>query len=443
MKKINWKSGNGIILFTMGFFVIMVFMMIYCIETGMWYRAIAAVQTKTDAIAEGVALSADTGVVEVKRADDSGVAAYGVDSNTETTLNVKKAAEVYERLLKDNKNNLKDNFGGLSGFGLSGRSNASESLVGYNGSEYKKLSNSQRVLTVVLTIEGNNLFNATKNNHYSFTTQSKVRIIGVELPLEDSLRFADLYSNDLNVPITALTTTGDNAIYFQTNGDFKDSITANFKNESNATMYAAVLDQFYLGNGDTTSSETSKEYATSGLRYSTANRYQTSGEYSQYNGNEYIYASDGGSSVTLSPAQTFLWDVSYAMNCEIPRYVKNVDGTYTADTYENWVKGRQNVELKEIDLKKLTESYYGCSSLGRNAYSAALNKANSGVLTFAVTGSGEVYVVRPTQDNGRTGSSDNSAIIACAFPSYNGKPGSNNQYVNFASLGSCNFYYKS
>lgn len=415
-------------------------MMIYCIESGMWYRAIASVQTKTDAIAEGVALSADTGIVEIKKADDGSGGGYGMDSNSKTTLNIKKAEEVYDYLFKENKKNIEKNYDGVT---VSGQSNVQSSWVGIadNGEAYKKMSNRQRIATVILTIDGQNLFNVTQSDTFSFTAKSKVRVIGVELPLEDSLRFSDLYPNNLNVPISALTSTGsDHEIYFEVDdaGVNKSNNTKNLiANGRSATMYAAVLDQFYLGNGVAT--ESNRENATDSLLYSIAKRYQTSGSYPKYNGDEYIYDSSGAT-VDLKVAQTFLWDVSYAMNCEIPRYVKKGDdGKYTADSYENWKKGRKNTELKEIDLSRLTEEPYKCTTLG-NA-DAALDNANKGILTFAIKDN-KVYVIRPTEDNGKkTTDKNNNNILACAFPSYDGQPGSNNQYVNLSS--GYRFYSKS
>ena len=266
-----------------------------------------------------------------------------------------------------------------------------------------------------------NIFNLLPRPIYRVDAVGTVYIIGTETPLEDSVRFSDMYPNDPRIPISALTsntgTTLLNAYQYVPGTSLWESYKGqkldNIADNRSAALYAAVLDQFGLG-----------EYQTA--------RYVQS-EYAQYDIHQFVddYVYGGpGSAVSLTASDTLLWDISVAMGCELPRYSLNTGAFSNGSTYYDWHKGHKGVELGKININD--SSRFG--TLG--SVSEAVAYANKGCITFAVGPSGTYYFIRPTVLDGSDSDGFAGTSPECAYT--DGNTGSGRRSVDISG---CRLYY--
>ena len=407
MKKIDWREGSGMTLMMMSVWLIILTAFCVVVEIGGKYVCAAAVQTKTDAIIEGASVAADTGIIN----------SYDIDIVTndykdKTEISGKDAKEMADKIYEANKLEMP----GL----VNSYTYSCNALAPCNG--YQQLSYNQRYFTAVGRVEGKNIFNLLPRPTYRIDGVGTVYIIGSETPLEDSVRFSDMYPNDPRIPISALTsntgTTLLNAYQYVPGTSLWESYKGQKLNDiadnRSAALYAAVLDQFGLG-----------EYQTA--------RYVQS-EYAQYDIHQFVddYVYGGrGNAVSLTASDTLLWDISVAMGCELPRYTLNTGASSNGSTYYDWNKGHKGVELGKININD--SSRFG--TIG--SVNDAVAMANKGCITFAVSSGGTYYFIRPTVLDGSDstdGFSGNSP--ECAYT--DGITGSNKKKVDISG---CRMYY--
>ena len=407
MKRINWREGSGMTLMMMSVWLIILTAFCVVVEIGGKYVCAAAVQTKTDAIIEGASVAADTGIIN----------SYDIDIVTnsykdKTELSGRDAKEMADRIYDANKQVMP----GL----VTNYTYNSNALGPCNG--LPQLSYNQRLFTAVGRVEGRNIFNLLPRPTYRVDGLGTVYIIGTETPLEDTVRFSDMYPNDPRIPISALTsntgTTLLNAYQYVPGTSLWESYKGqkldNIADNRSAALYDAVLDQFGLGELQTA-------------------RYVES-EYAQYDihqfADDYVYGGRGNA-VSLTASDTLLWDISVAMGCELPRYTLNTGASSNGSTYYDWNKGHKGVELGRININDT--SRFG--TLG--AVSEAVEMANKGCITFAVGSDGTYYFIRPTVTDGSDSSAGFSGTApVCAYT--NGTTGSGRKSVNISG---CRLYY--
>lgn len=404
--RVDWEAGNGMLMLMLVLLLLIIYTFAVVVEIGGWYYTAAVVQTKTDAIIEGAAVMADTGYVAADEIDPAKPGIYKSMTEIDNEAASEQAYELYMANLA-NLPNIVEDFKYVHN---------TDAALG----DTAKLDYNQRVYTGIGTASATNFFNLLERSQYKMSANGKVKVVGVELPLEDTTRFAEMYPDDPRIPISALTNnTGDtmaNTFEFisgtEGTGKKGNLITDKDDNRS-AALYAAVLDQFKL--------DLTGEY-TGSARYMKSTY---SSEYKIYH-DEYVYENNNNT-IALSPSSTLLWDISVAMDSEVPRYQKKSTATASKQSsYYEWYKGRKNVQLSEIDIYD-TNYFTSVSDVG-----AAVNLANDGKIVFAVSGD-TYYFIRPTDtDSSGNVSSSTTSKLACAYT--DGVNGSNNILVDISGM---------
>lgn len=374
------------LLIWMGISLITMYMFALVVESGCMYYVDAFTQVTTDAILEGAAIAADTGIVNADEYDS-----YGVFKN-QTELSGKKADLMAEKICQEN---LKDKPKLIKSYTFD--TNALGTLdfgTGRDNVHMEQLSYEQRVLGVAGGSVSEHMFNLFDTKTYGIMNNGCVFIVGVEIPLADSIRFSEMYPDDPRIPISALVF-NDGATMRQVFKDYNTflgtansgkSLLSGINDGRSAALYRAVLDQFGV--------TVSKGITTTRYRigqYTTTEFYDFS--------DEYVYT-DARNAVTLTPSSTLLWDISVAMNMEVARYVDVANNCRSS--YYDWYKGRENVKLVELEFpfntnNGLTSGTYDAHHIYSdvNSISEAIEYANSGSITFAVK-DGVCYFIRPT-----------------------------------------------
>lgn len=447
MKKIDWEEGTATMMLVLAIITVMVFAMVTTVETGGWFGNLAWLQTRSDAILEGAAIAADTGYI------DAGGGSLAGSNSTDTALDPKRA-EKMAKIIADKNVEVMNRYGDFrEETNFQYYLNTSKSLNGYNKLDS---SNGQRVLTIVSGMRYKNYFNFTKDNSKIWAVGGAVNIIGHELPLEDSSRFSQFYPNDPRIPISALTSNSGGImtgvfeiekLNYTNTYKKSEKMNSSTSDVRSGALYAAVLDQFCLDYSQRYDDTDSTDETSTGVFFNQfmSNRYSedTYKEEFKIYCDDYIYqdmSKSDAPTTKLNASLTLLWDISTAMNCEVPRYVK-VDGKSRKNaTYYEWEKGRKNVQLNGDSISKVVK-YNGIDYIGtgnKTSIEKAIESANEGNLTFAVDGD-VIYFIRPVVTDGsewRYG--DNGSEIqtkfSCAYVEHDGIEGSNNNLIDLKGL---------
>jgi len=447
MKKIDWEEGTATMMLVLAIITVMVFAMVTTVEVGGWFGNLAWLQTRSDAILEGAAIAADTGYI------DAGGGSLAGSNSTGTALDPKRAEKMAEIIANKNLEimNRYGDFREEANFQY--YLNTNKSLNGYNKLDS---SDGQRVLTIVSGMKYKNYFNFTEEDRRIWAVGGAIKIIGHELPLGDSSRFSQFYPNDPRIPISALTSNSGGkmtGVFNLEKSEFKNIYQkAKEMNDSTSdarsgAVYAAILDQFCLDYSEKYDDTDSTDELSTGVYF---NKYM-SDRYSEdtYKNGYKIYSEDyiyqdmsksNAPTTKLNASLTLLWDISTAMNCEVPRYVKVEGNSRKNATYYEWTKGRKDVQLNGDTISEVVK-YNGIESIGsgnKSTIEKAILSANSGNLTFAVDGD-VIYFIRPVVTDGsewRYG--DNGGEVqtkfSCAYVEHGDVEGSNNNLVDLKGL---------
>lgn len=456
IKSVDWECGGGMILVCLMILWLAMLGSLVILEVGSWFYTTAACQTKTDAIAEGVSIMADSGVVVA-----SGVINHETANHLSNDYGFTSALSMphkdskghtdgyYKTLteLNDNHNNSHDKAVEMRNRLVTANGNAMPAIVGdsfryqdnLDGSSYSmtRLTYEQRIYEGVGFVSATNYTYLPGYSDYTRGTNGRILIIGDPLPVADSDNFRFMYPDDPRIPVSALTNnTGDESMWgvfdFNNTSTFNwNSVTGeldeSIPDHRTPALYESVLDQFDVENNN-------ERYKNS-LSNTKYRVYFFNEDHTELGlkGNDYVYKEDSSysSTIGLTPQDTLLWDVATAMHINLPRYSGSGSGEYY---FSDWMKGHEGVKLSKIDPNSCSK----IQSLG--SLSDAIDKANEGNIVFADSGSA-YYFIRPAESDGTAegyGGNDNT-FVNVLYIDKDGN-GRNNVAYTGGSFSGMNFY---
>lgn len=461
IKSIDWECGGGMIMLCIMILWLLMLGTFVVLEVGGWFYTTAACQTKTDAIAEGVSIMTDSGVVVASGVIDYATANhissdYGLTSALSMPhKNASGATDGYYKTLtelNDNHNDSHNKAVAMRDRLVNANTIIMPNIVEnftYNDNldgtahSMSRITYDQRIYEGVGYVDASTFTGlyASKSSKgyttYTRGTNARILVIGDPLPVADSDNFSFMYPDDPRIPVSALTNnTGAESMWGVF--DFTDTSTYNWNSVTGEldesipdhrtpALYESVLDQFDIENNN-------ERYKNS-LSNTKYRVYFFNEDHTELGlkGNDYVYKEDSSysSTIGLTPQDTLLWDVATAMHINLPRYAGSGSSEYY---FSDWMKGHEGVKLNKIDLNSCSK----IQSIG--SLSDAINEANQGNIVFADSGSA-YYFIRPAESDGTAegyGGDDNT-FVNVLYIDKDGN-GRNNVAYTGGSFSGMNFY---